>query len=126
MQFIIQADFLTSTSREDILSDSRWNITLRDAISATFLAAVSKFKFRPALRYTWFRFLPQNIHDSFLGPVESAIIQILSTRPIFHSADGIYRPPSKFVIAGTFCDSEGEPFIPEEYLPGKRYYLSSP
>ena len=126
MQFIIQADFLTSTSREEILSDLPWNVTLRDAISTAFINAVTKFSMRPSLKFTWFRYLPQNIHDSFLGPVENAIISKLSSLPILCSADGIYRPPHKFIIAGSFCDADGEPFIPEAYLPGKLYYLSHP
>jgi hypothetical protein len=126
MQFIIQADFLTSTSREDILSDLPWNLTLRDAIPAAFLAAVTKFSMRPNLKFTWFRYLPRNIHDSFLGPVENAIISKLSSLPILCSADGTYRPPHKFIIAGSFCDADGKPLIPEAYLPGKLYYLSHP
>src|SRR5882762_8224145 len=126
MQFIIQADFLTSTSREDILSDLPWNMALRDAISTAFLDAVKKFSTRPNLKFTWFRYIPRNIHDSFLGPVENAIISKLSLRPILCSADGTYRPPHKFIIAGSFCDADGEPFIPEAYLPDKLYYLSHP
>jgi hypothetical protein len=124
MQFIIQADFLTSTSREDILSDLPWNVTLRDAISTAFLDAITKFSMRPNFKFTWFRYLPRNIHDSFLEPVENAIISKLSSLPILCSANGTYRAPHKFITPGLFSDADGEPLIPEAYLPGKLYYLS--
>lgn len=101
-------------------------MTLRDAIPTAFLDAVMKFRVRPNLKFSWFRYLPRNIHDSFLGPVENAIISKLSSLPILCSADGTYRLPHQFVIAGSSCDADGEPFIPEAYLPGKLYYLSHP
>src|ERR1700722_14940548 len=72
-QFIIQADFLTSSSREDILSDLRWNTVLRDEISATFIIAAERFKMRPALQFNWFRFIPCNIRDPFFSSVEKTI-----------------------------------------------------
>jgi hypothetical protein len=126
-QFVIQADFLTSTSREDILSDLKWNITLRDAISDTFLSAVAKFRLRPSLQFIWFRFLPKHITSPFFSPVESAIISELSKRPIFRSAGQQYHKPSKFIIATTpYCAADGTPLIPEAHLPGELCYLSLP
>lgn len=126
-QFIIQADFLASSSREDILSDLRWNTTLRDAISVTFIAAVEKFKMQPTLQFIWFRFLPCKIDDPFFSVVEKEIISKLSQLAILRSADGCYHLPSKFVIASqAFCDNLGNHLIPEIYLPGRVHYLTSP
>lgn len=81
---------------------------------------------RPELQFTWFRYLPHNIHDSFLRPVEEEIYSKLSTLSILCSVDGVYRPPTKFITAGSFCNADGKPLIAEAYLPGKLYYLSAP
>jgi len=124
--FVIQADFLTSSSREDILSDLKWNITLRDAISTTFILAAENFKTRPAVQFNWFRFIPHHIGDTFFESVENTIHSELSRLPILRSVDGQHRSPSCFIIAKTFCDNEAKPLIPEDYLPGGLHYLTDP
>jgi hypothetical protein len=97
---------------------------LHDPISTAFLDAINEFSMRPNFKFTWFRYLPRNIHDSFLEPVENAIISKLSSLPILCSANGTYRAPHKFIIPALFSDADGEPLIPEAYVPGKLYYLS--
>ena len=43
-KFSIQADFILSSSREDIHTDRKWNRRLRDSIAKVFVSAVDEFK----------------------------------------------------------------------------------
>lgn len=109
------------------MTDLKWNIVLRDAISATFLETVEKFKMWPTLQFNWFRFLPLKIDDPFFWSVESTIISELSQCPILRSTDGQYHLASNFIIASKeFCDADCKPLIPEKYLPDRLHYLTLP
>jgi len=109
------------------MTDLEWNIALRDAIPATFLVAVEKFKTWPALQFNWFQFLPFKIDDPFFKSVKNTIISELSNRPILRSDDGQYDLASKFIIAShEFCDADGIPLVPEKHLPGGLHYLTLP
>jgi hypothetical protein len=124
-KFIIQADFLTSANREDILSDLVWNVKLRSGIIDAFTRATERFKLRPTLLFTWFRFLPINIRNPFFRPIENSIIQRLKNLPIFCTGTDAFKKPSEFVtVPPTYRDENGEPLIPEDYLPKNCHYLS--
>ncbi|KAF7971375.1 hypothetical protein HWV62_21338 [Athelia sp. TMB] len=122
--FVIQGDFLTSTSREDVLTDLKWNTALRDSIADSFVAALDKFKSRPSLEYTWIRFLPQGIVDPFFHPVQTSILEKLAQRPVLRTADGNYDLPNKFIVAiKSFCMPDGTPILPEAHLSDGLHYL---
>ncbi|KAF7978389.1 hypothetical protein HWV62_779 [Athelia sp. TMB] len=124
--FIIQADFLTSANREDVLFGLSWNVKLRQGIIKNFLSAVLKqFPSLPALQFTWIRYLPDGIRDNFFRVVEVDLVNLLKTSPIFCTADKRYKKPSQFVtVPSNFCHGDGAPLIPERYLPGDLSYLS--
>ncbi|KAI0302873.1 hypothetical protein B0F90DRAFT_1667473 [Multifurca ochricompacta] len=71
------ADFITSASREDILEQNSWNVSLRGSIVDTFLLAVSRFAEHPILRNVWFRYLPGSIADSFFCSLSTSDGHIL-------------------------------------------------
>jgi hypothetical protein len=123
-KFIIQADFITSASREDVLADKLWNKALRGSIVDTFLLAIDRFDNDPVIRNVWFRYLPESISDSFFCHVEHKILEELARKKILRSLDGTFHCASQlFFRPFTFHDS-GVPLIPEACLPDSHLYLS--
>lgn len=124
-QFIIQADFLTSTNREDILSDKPWNTSLRLGVVEAFLRAIEQFKQRPSLEYAWLKYIPNAISDSFFSTFDSLLQKELQNTRILRSTDGTYQLPSEvYTVPAKFRDGEGIPLIAEKHLPLGQYYLS--
>lgn len=124
-KFIIQADFITSASREDVLADSPWNEALRGSIVDAFLLAIDRFDDDPVIRNVWFRYLPESISDSFFCYVEHKLLEELRRKQILRSVDGTYHCASHlFFLPLTFHDDLGAPLIPEAYLPREHRYLS--
>ncbi|KAH8981074.1 hypothetical protein EDB92DRAFT_1805391 [Lactarius akahatsu] len=124
--FIVQADFITSASREDVLADREWNCALLRSIVDTFLLAVNRFADHPTLRNLWFRYLPEAISDGFFCYVEHKLMTELQHRPILRSSNGTYvRASQLFVLPMSFRDDFDAPLIPEAHLPRGMYYLSS-
>src|SRR6266851_1400085 len=124
-KFIIQADFITSASREDVLGDKLWNQSLRGSVVDAFLLAVKRFKNDPTIRNVWFRYLPEFISDNFFCYVEHKVLAELDGERILRSADDTYcRASQLFFLHWPFCDDAGAPLIPEAYLPYARRYLS--
>ncbi|KAK2591572.1 hypothetical protein QQS21_010742 [Conoideocrella luteorostrata] len=66
--FIIQADFVTEASRQDIVHDSPRNATLLDGMATAFSRAVVQFcHHETSLRFQWIRYLPE-MNDRTLNP----------------------------------------------------------
>lgn len=125
-KFIIQGDFMTSASREDVLADKPWNDTLRKSVVDAFLLAIDRFKDHPVIRNVWFRYLPEFISDSFFCYVEHKLLEELFGKQILRSLDGTYHCAFQlFFLPSSFCDESGTPLIPEAYLPHAHHYLSS-
>ncbi|KAH8077516.1 hypothetical protein BXZ70DRAFT_962644 [Cristinia sonorae] len=122
-KFIIQGDFLTPSSREDILSDLPWNITLRNGIPSAFIQAIEEFKRRPNLCFRWLRFIPDGISDTFMQPVQDKLLDDLKEQPIILCSDDVYRKPSE-VLMEPFCGTDGQPLINPQFLEGL-FYISS-
>ncbi|KAJ6491690.1 hypothetical protein C8R47DRAFT_976213, partial [Mycena vitilis] len=121
--FLIQGDFLTLANREDVLSDSRWNKTIRDGLVSLFLKAVEEFQRRPELALVWYKYIPIHIPQAFFSPFADSLLHQLQTMNIMCSADGILRRPSLLFVQN-YLDAHGAPLIEEKYhLSG--YYLSS-
>ncbi|KAI0260315.1 hypothetical protein BC834DRAFT_901531 [Gloeopeniophorella convolvens] len=123
--FIIQADFITSASREDILEDRPWNISLRNSVVDAFILAIERFLQHPKLRDTWFRYLPEAIADSFFMKIEHLLFVELWTRSVLRSSDDTYVCGHQLLtVPSAFSDDWGAPLIPESSLPKGKYYLS--
>ncbi|KAI1353752.1 hypothetical protein F5Y01DRAFT_50390 [Xylaria sp. FL0043] len=58
-KFIIHADFVTEASRQDIVTTSRRNQSLRIGIAQCFLDAILQLCEHPNLQFQWMRWLPQ-------------------------------------------------------------------
>lgn len=64
-KFIIQADFVTDASRQDIVRDSGRNIALLDGVAAAFTRAVLQFCVHDGLRLQWMRYLPDRRNENW-------------------------------------------------------------
>jgi hypothetical protein len=125
-QFIVQADFITSSSREDVLTHREWNQALLRGVIDTFLLAVERFADHPTLRNVWFRYLPESITDRFFCDVEHKLISELQRRSILRSSDGTSACATQLIIlTKLFEDDVAAPLIPEAHLPSGFRYLSS-
>lgn len=100
-RFCVQADFLLSSSREDIQTARPWNATLRDAIAPAFVASLEQFRCRPTLARTFLRFLPQEqeLTHSFFAPVVQQIVTALAQTECILCATGQWRRPADVMTA---------------------------
>lgn len=84
--FLIQADFLLVSSRQDIDTDQPWNRRLRDRLSHALAEAFLNLN-KSELRYTWPRFLPPSrtgLHP-FLGFILTQLFKHLSSEAILEN-----------------------------------------
>ncbi|KZT00826.1 uncharacterized protein LAESUDRAFT_764281 [Laetiporus sulphureus 93-53] len=122
--FVTQGDFLTPSSRESILADSRWNERLFLGISDAFFIAIDRFQDHPVLKDVWIRFVPLRPKQPF-AKVAERIASMLAKRAVLRSTDGaLCHPIHLIVVLRELCDLDGEPLIPAQYLSGKLRYLS--
>ncbi|KAM5382550.1 hypothetical protein ACJZ2D_002554 [Fusarium nematophilum] len=85
LPFLIQSDFVTQASRQDIVTTSARNIGLLDGISDAFIQAMLQFCEHPKLQYTWMRFVPLADHypfDSFWSRLVTKIREKVQTTPL--------------------------------------------
>ncbi|KAK7736974.1 hypothetical protein SLS53_006729 [Cytospora paraplurivora] len=86
-KFLIQADFVTEASRQDIVKDSRRNAGLLEGIADAFTKAVLQFCSHETLRFQWMRYLPdredRNL-DRFWSSLVHKISIRLSNKPILY------------------------------------------
>ncbi|KAF4628320.1 hypothetical protein G7Y89_g9830 [Cudoniella acicularis] len=120
--FLIQSDFITQASREDVFHSPR-NKRLLSGVAETFQAAVLRFCEHPSLRYQWMRYLPDDsISDEFWKTLRPKIISLLTnTRCLWSWSESSLQLPSKlYRITPNFKDRWGQPLfedsVPEEYL----------
>ncbi|EON96180.1 putative ino80 chromatin remodeling complex protein [Phaeoacremonium minimum UCRPA7] len=66
-KFLIQADFVTDASRQDIVRDSLRNNGLIDGIAEAFVKAILQFCRHDTLRYQWMRYLPDKNSTNWNG-----------------------------------------------------------
>jgi hypothetical protein len=94
--FLIQADFVTDASRQDIVIDSRRNLDLLDGIADTFNKAILQFveHEQSSLRYQWMRYLPDkkapNVGSLWVFLIEK-IASRLSGTPVLYGRKGVRR-----------------------------------
>lgn len=78
-KFIIQADFVTNASRQDIVSDSPRNVALLDGIASSFSKAVLQFCKQDGLRLQWMRYLPDR-NDKNWSTLWSSLVDKIADR----------------------------------------------
>ncbi|EEP80666.1 predicted protein [Uncinocarpus reesii 1704] len=79
---VLQSDFITQASREDI-HHSPWNDAILDGVADTFRDAVIQFCDHPSLRYLWLDYIPQNVSDPFWAQLRDKIIDRMKTARVF-------------------------------------------
>lgn len=96
-QFPIQADFILSSSREELLTDRPWNRFLCESIADTFVGSVEQFKAVETLGLSYLRFVPAEgeVTDPFFRPLRAAILRRLASTACLRSASGNWKKPSE-------------------------------
>lgn len=116
--FLLQADFLLTTNRQDIIEDSAWNQHLLKASIDAFLAAVEILVSGP-LKYYWPQYLPGDVEKKdFFELMRLQVISRLSNMALLESCNSDSRalsiPSSLFCVSSLdrpdFTDEHGEPF----------------
>ncbi|KAF7958935.1 hypothetical protein EAE96_002461 [Botrytis aclada] len=127
-KFIIQSDFITTASREDIV-DSAWNRQLLEEVVATFCSAISDpngFLEHDTLRYSWIRYIPTTtITDEFWGLLQLRLFDELCTSKFFFSLDGSRWSPNRLrVLQNIFRDEHRAPLLADT-VAGTTAYISA-
>ncbi|KAE9405868.1 hypothetical protein BT96DRAFT_972297 [Gymnopus androsaceus JB14] len=125
--FIIQADFIATTNREDIQENLQWNVTLRDAIAGVFVGAIQKMlgpqSKRPNFRYTWLAYLATFNPPSFFIPIFTRILNLLSSRDIIEGTHFQLQRASRTLMIGRF-EHQSHPFMEQRFLPNSLSYMT--
>ena len=112
--FMIQADFLLPASGEDILR-CPWNQHLLSEIPIAFCLAVKKLNEKASLRYTWARYLPDRLPNSFLSPLSETLRLALTTAKALYSwIDSLEEARLLVHIPSKFLDRKGYPLMMPE------------
>ncbi|GFF57726.1 hypothetical protein IFM61392_07789 [Aspergillus lentulus] len=125
LPFLIQADFVTDASRQDIVRSSARNIKLLPAIAQAFIQAVKQFCTHPSLAYQWMRYLPNiewGSQDGFWKALPGEIrrqLQLTSTMWT-RSHRNMRCIGDMRLVPSSMCDKHGKPLLPdldtEQYL----------
>lgn len=101
--FIIQADFLLTSNREDILQDLQWNQWLRSKIPDVLIKAIEEFKQDEKLSTDYFKYLslPEEITDEFFNPLMHQTFQALTGVECILTESGSWRKPCDVYFAGS-------------------------
>ncbi|SMY20401.1 unnamed protein product [Zymoseptoria tritici ST99CH_1A5] len=114
-EFIIHSDFDTTASRQDIMTTSRRNRDLLNAIADAFKTAVTEFCGHPELCYTWPNFLPspQSKNAVFWSALKDRIQQRLCKVPMLKARHGdqLRRIDSVVMPHSNFLDEAEKPLL---------------
>ncbi|KAL2866124.1 uncharacterized protein BJX67DRAFT_372785 [Aspergillus lucknowensis] len=127
LPFLIQADFVTDASRQDIVKSSARNMKLLPAIAQAFVQAAEQLCTDPDLAYVWMRYLPDikwGSEDKFWKDLPGLIyrqLQVTSTMWT-RSPRRRCRISNVRVLPPTICDAQLQPLLPDLDPP---QYLSS-
>ena len=97
LPFLVNADFLLTSSREGIKEDEPWNHWLRDCIAPCFVEAFLGLLVEREYRYQAYRFLPllaDNDRPEFFEEVATGIHESLKTTAVIvrHHGDELMTP----------------------------------
>lgn len=100
LPFIINADFILTSNREDVLKDEPWNQWLLDCVSDVFIEAFEKWLDAETYRTKIFGFIPLGANNDFLKPVVDSIQSNLKNHKIILTEpDGQKRMPEQTMTA---------------------------
>ncbi|KOC14318.1 hypothetical protein AFLA70_555g000420 [Aspergillus flavus AF70] len=125
--FLIQADFVTDASRQDIVRSSARNAALIPFIAKAFVQALSELSTtqNPSIRYKWMRFLPritEMSQDRFWGKLADRIRLLILEEEVLwtrtHSRARLILLMRR--ARACYLDTDGEYLVPdlqdEQYL----------
>ncbi len=95
LKFIIQADFLLTSNREDILQGNPWNEWLVSKIPKVVIQAIEEFKGDEKLKTTFLKYIssPEEIADEFIEPLTHQIIQAVCDVDCILTGSGSWKKP---------------------------------
>ncbi|KNG81405.1 hypothetical protein ANOM_010513, partial [Aspergillus nomiae NRRL 13137] len=118
--FLIQADFVTDASRQDIVRSSARNAALIPFIAKAFVQALSHLSVaqHPSIRYTWMRFLPQITQmseDRFWGRLVDRIRACLLEEAMLwtRTHSRTRQIPLMLRTRSRYLDIDGECLLPD-------------
>lgn len=125
---MIQSDFITQASREDVFHSQRNQALLR-GVAETFRDAVLGFCEHDTLQYQWMRYLPDDsVSDEFWKQLQVETEDLLKRTPVLRSWSGrLCRPDQLRFVTPDARDQYGEPLftdLSEEIYLGPRYTFS--
>lgn len=84
LNFLINADFLLTSAREDII-DNDWNRWLRNEVFEAFKIAIKKFKKDTNFKYYFLKYLsdPENINNAFFKKLSTDVFNYCKQEPVF-------------------------------------------
>lgn len=123
-QFLVQSDFITQASREDI-QRCAWNDCLLDRVSETFCAAVTSFCQHPSLQYDWLKYIPEeHITDPFWGQLRRKICRSLRSYRVLQTGTGDLKYPENLRWLFPYhYNRDDQPLFEDLYH--RKIYLSS-
>ncbi|KIW01104.1 uncharacterized protein PV09_07391 [Verruconis gallopava] len=112
--FLIQSDFITQASREDVF-DRPWNQRLLEEAAALFEATICTFiGLGTDLSWKWIRYLPtKGIVDDFWKKLEMLLFSRLRNREVFDSlGQGQFKPTDLRILSEKYLDENSKPLLP--------------
>ncbi|OQE11913.1 hypothetical protein PENFLA_c069G02111 [Penicillium flavigenum] len=114
LKFLIQSDFDTTASRQDISSSSRRNIELKKHTALAFVQAITGLLHDPDLGYTWPMYLPSadDASGTFWADLHSKIASNLGEQSVVKTRHGYLRKIKDVcILAVEFMDGDGNPLL---------------
>jgi hypothetical protein len=113
MQFLIQSDFITLASREDIPADP-WNHRLLKEVASTFCDNIDDFLLHPTLKYRWIQYFSTNgVADEFWSGLQKSLFIALQKRAAFFDQnDELQKACDLKITPNEFSDEAEVPLIP--------------
>ena len=99
--FLVQGDFLLSSSREDIHRERPWNILIRDHIATAFIAALPRFRESASLARSFLAYVPDpdTMTDGFFRVAAQEISDRLKDCECVLGGSGTWRKPNQILFA---------------------------
>ncbi|OBT52528.1 hypothetical protein VE04_07127, partial [Pseudogymnoascus sp. 24MN13] len=119
-QFIVQADFVTTSNRQSVDEDSPWNTNIARAIPQAFVDAVAAFNRvfpdsaqSAQLSKTWLVFLGVTSAEpsEYWRNIRRGIVKRLKRREVIQTRSGSYASPPSLMFLSWAKDRDGEPIF---------------
>ncbi|KAL7624644.1 hypothetical protein AAE478_006214 [Parahypoxylon ruwenzoriense] len=118
-KFLIQADFVTDASRQDVVQESLRNTHLLDGVADAFLKAILQFCEHYTLRFQWMRYLPDNKSPNW-GKMWLSLVNMIADRlvrtPVLYGRKRFHRRLicDLFRLRDNVLDEDGCPLFDDE------------